>query len=77
MCPNNNTMIMPNEICITVIEKMCVVAGIKGRIVMNNRNRRMFAHSAMGYYQYLHKNSDLCGTFDLPRTTASTERTGR
>lgn len=62
VCPNNTIMIMPEEIRDTVIEKMRVVAGIEGRIVVTYWNGRMFAHGVMGYYR---KNSDLCGTFDL------------
>jgi len=62
VCPNNTIMIMPEEIRDTVIEKMRVVAGIEGRIVVTYWNGRMFAHGVMGYYA---KNSDLCGTFDL------------
>lgn len=62
VCPNNTIMIMPEEIRDIVIEKMRVVAGIEGRIVVTYWNGRMFAHGVMGYYR---KNSDLCGTFDL------------
>jgi len=62
VCPNNTIMIMPEEIRDTVIEKMRVVAGLEGRIVVTYWNGRMFAHGVMGYYR---KNSDLCGTFDL------------
>ena len=62
VCPNNTIMIMPEEIRDTVIEKMRVVAGIEGRMVITYWNGRMFAHGVMGYYR---KNSDLCGTFDL------------
>ncbi len=62
VCPNNTIMIMPEEIRDTVIEKMRIVAGIEGRIVVTYWNGRMFAHGVMGYYR---KNADLCGTFDL------------
>lgn len=62
VCPNNTIMIMPEEIRDTVIEKMRVVAGIEGRIVVTYWNGRMFAHGVMGYYR---NNPDLCGTFDL------------
>ncbi|KAL9180980.1 hypothetical protein ACHAXT_009785 [Thalassiosira profunda] len=62
VCPNNTIMIMPEEIRDGVIDKMRVVAGVEGRIVVTYWNGRMFAHGVMGYYR---KNSDLCGTFDL------------
>ena len=62
VCPNNTIMIMPEEIRDTVIEKMRVVAGIEGRVVVTYWNGKMFAHGVMGYYR---KNSDLCGTFSL------------
>ena len=62
VCPNNTIMIMPEEIRDTVIEKMRVVAGIEGRIVVTYWNGKMFAHGVMGYYK---KNSDLCGEFEL------------
>ncbi|KAL7483897.1 hypothetical protein ACHAW6_009537 [Cyclotella cf. meneghiniana] len=62
VCPNNTIMIMPEEIRDTVIEKMRVVAGIEGRIVITYWNGKMFAHGVMGFYK---KNADLCGTFDL------------
>lgn len=41
VCPNNTIMIMPEEIRDTVIEKMRVVAGIEGRIVITYWNGKM------------------------------------
>mmetsp|Transcript_27923 Transcript_27923/g.57006 ORF Transcript_27923/g.57006 Transcript_27923/m.57006 type:complete len:576 (-) Transcript_27923:274-2001(-) len=64
VCPNNTIMIMPEEIRDTVIDKMRVVAGLEGRIVVTFWNGRMFAHGVLGYYK---KNSDLCGEFDLSK----------
>jgi SAM-dependent methyltransferase len=45
VCPNNTIMIMPEEIRDTVIEKMRVVAGIEGRIVITYWNGRMVSRA--------------------------------